>query len=117
MNNVGSTKSVGWMWQIGIAAYIAVAVCGLILRSQAVMLERVHDSLQAELRDKQQRKQRLGDLVTQARAIQIQQSSELKELKQLQKRVTTRDQFLVTSGDPMPTVGNNVIDSLLQTPR
>ncbi len=99
MNNVASTKSVGWMWQIGIAACIAVAVCGLILRSQAVMLERVHDSLQAELRDKQQRKQRLDDLVTQARAIQVQQSSELKELKQLQKRVTTRDQFLVTSGE------------------
>ena len=87
------------MWLVAIAACIAVAVYGSILSAQAVRLEREHDTLQAELRDKQQRKQRLGELVTQVRAIQVQQSSEMKELNQLQKRITTRDQFLVTSGD------------------
>ena len=87
------------MWLVAIAACIAVAVYGFILSAEAVRLEREHDTLQAELRDKQQRKQRLGELVTQARAIQVQQSSEMKELNQLQKRITTRYQFLVTSGD------------------
>ena len=99
MSNSASTKSVGLMWLVAIAACIAVAVYGFILNAQAVTLEREHDTLQAELRDKQQRKQRLGELVTQARSIQVQQSAEMKELKQLQKRLTTRDQFLVTSGD------------------
>ncbi len=87
------------MWMVAIAACIAVAGYGSILSAQAVRLEREHDMLQAELRDKQQRKQRLGELVTQARAIQSQQSAEMTELRKLQKRVTTKDQFLVTSGD------------------
>lgn len=99
MSKGASTKRVGLMWLIAIAACMAVAVYGFILSGQAVRLEREHDTLQAELRDKQQRKQRLGELVAQARAIQVQQSSEMKELKQLQKRTTTRDQFLLTSGD------------------
>ena len=99
MSNAASTKRVGLMWLVTIAACIAVAVYGSIQSAQAVRLEREHDTLQAELRDKQQRKQRLGELVTQVRAIQVQQSSEMKELNQLQKRITTRDQFLVNSGD------------------
>ena len=99
MSNQASEKSIRFVRFVALAACIGVAAYGLILRTQAVTLEREHDTLQAELRDKQQRKQRLGELVTQARAIQVQQSSEMKELKQLQKRITTRDQFLVTSGD------------------
>ncbi len=84
---------------VAIAACVGVAAYSLLLRTQAVTLKRKHDTLQAELLDKQQRKQRLEELVAQAREIQVQQSSEMKELKQLQKRATTRDQFLVTSGD------------------
>jgi hypothetical protein len=99
VSNQASEKSIRFLRFVALAACIGVAAYGLILRTRADTLEREHDTLQAELRDKQQRKQRLGELVTQARAIQVQQSSEMKELKQLQKRITLRDQFLVTSGD------------------
>lgn len=88
-----------FMWIAAIAVCIGIAAYGLVLRSQAVALERERDSLRTSLLDQQQRKLRLESLVTQARAIQAQQSTEMKELKELQKRITTRDQFLVTSGD------------------
>jgi hypothetical protein len=87
------------MWMVAIVVCIGIATYSLLLRSQAVALERERDSFRALLLDQQQRKQRLEALVTQARAIQAQQSVEMKELKQLQQRITTRDQFLVTNGE------------------
>lgn len=99
MSSQTSTKWTRTFWFVAIAACLGVAACGLVLQTQAVTLEREHNALLAELRDKQRRKQRLGDLVTQVRGIQVQQSSEMKELKQLHERITTGEQFLVTSGD------------------
>ena len=83
-------------------AFVFCAVVGvysLYLRSQAIALENVQVTLRSKLEDQQRRKLRLETLIAQARAIQSQQSAEMNELKKLQKRVTTRDEFLVTSGD------------------
>lgn len=86
-------------WIMAFALCIALGLYGLFLRAQATSLEEVRNTLQAKLEDQQRRKLRLEELVKQARAIQIQQSNEMKELKSLQKRITTRQKFLVTSGD------------------
>jgi hypothetical protein len=86
-------------WIAALAFCIGLAGYNWMQRLEAIAVERERDSLHVSLLDRQQRKQRLGALVTQARSIQIQQTSEMKELQQLQKKIQTRDQFLVTSGD------------------
>lgn len=66
-----------------IAVVLGLAGYSLVLRYQAVAVERECNSLRALLLDQHQRKQRLEALVIQARAIQSQQSSEMKELKRV----------------------------------
>lgn len=86
-------------WSLAFAFCAVVGAYSFHLRSHAYELEKARGSLQSKLEDQQRRKQRLELLVTQARAIQVQQTKEMKELQRMQKRVTTRQQFLVTSGN------------------
>jgi hypothetical protein len=86
-------------WIIAFVFCALIAACGLYLRTRAQALEQVRVALQSKLEDQRRRKQILEKLIVEARAIQSQQLSEMKELRKLQKRATTRDQFLVTSGD------------------
>jgi hypothetical protein len=99
MSDQASKTTEHLMWLAAIAVGIGIAGYSLVLRTQAVAVEQKRDSLQTLLLEQQQRQQRLDAMVTQARAIQMQQSSETKELKKLQKQITSRDRFLVTSGD------------------
>lgn len=99
---MSTPQSTKWATYGRLVAFLFCAVVGaysLYLRSQAIELENVRDTLRSKLEDQQRRKLRLETLVAQSRAIQSQQSAEMNELKKLQKRVTTRDEFLVTSGD------------------
>jgi hypothetical protein len=99
MSESRSNKRARYFRLWAFVSFSVVGVYSLYLRSQAITLEIVQDTLRSKLEDQQRRKLRLETLVAQARTIQSQQSAEMKELMKLQKRVTTRDQFLVTSGD------------------
>jgi hypothetical protein len=99
MSEPRSNKRARYFRFFAFAFCAVVGVYSLYLRSQAITLENVQDILRSKLEDQQRRKLRLETLVAGARAIQSQQSAEMNELRKLQKRVTTKDQFLVTSGD------------------
>jgi hypothetical protein len=99
MSKIMSKPLARFGWIIAFVFCALIAAYGLYLQTQAHALEKDRDALQSKLEDQQRRKQMLENLIIEARTIQSQQSSEMKELRKLQKRATTRDQFLVTSGD------------------
>lgn len=99
MSDQAVGKRIPIVWFAAILVCVGIASFSLFLRFRVVALEQDRDALLAKLSDQQQRKERLGELVAQSREIQIRQASEMKELQKLGKRVTTRDEFLVTSGD------------------
>lgn len=99
MSGNGSNNRARYGRFCAFALCAVVGVYGLYLRSQAIALENAQDALRSKLQDHQRRKLRLETLVAQAREIQSRQSAEMKELKKLQKRVATREEFFVTSGD------------------